>query len=567
MVKLSGKILLLGTTMLIAIVGTASAQENTIQRDLLLEKDYNPSVGDAGKIYQMPTTEPLVFNRAEISFLTESSPIASEKSRDQYGVAQPEYYHSAQDQTGYFRIGGGNHFHFVGDGQINLLQDSEKHYLDLNLSHRSEDKPGDALLWDSDNKLGLHYLWQMDKFRFDAALSESFHNWHYYGGELPTLVPSVEIPAQWSSHTAAHVGLQSKPWEKPYQLGASIDGHYFLLHHNPFISENSNSSAESEIDAKAFFSHPINKRLSVRVDGQIRSFFQQFPDDSQSSFWFEITPKAVFFWNAWRFTGGFHLSDLSWKDSPLRISPSFSANRLLRSDLDLTVDIDGGENAFAYREGFEQNLYINPAYKSLRPQYSPFSFQVSANYHPWEYFSIRPLIGYRAIKDFGMFYNERLNVLPDGNYFAAIPYFSVEYANIRHFFLGFNCHAQWKEMIMFTSQFQYNAYSNQTPLFNDKRVWNLPKFEWDARIDSRPLDKLHAAVLFHWAGTRYAFTSGNPFSRMKDICDLGAEVSYQILPKYGVFIQGNNLLDRHYEIWNDYSVNGITVVAGARISF
>ena len=105
---------------------------------------------------------------------------------------------------------------------------------------------------------------------------------------------------------------------------------------------------------------------------------------------------------------------------------------------------------------------------------------------------------------------------------------------------------------------------------NEEKAWQLPNFEigLDAGYTIKEKYTLRASLLA--LGTKYAKTYQDDIlisAKMKGALDLGAGFEYQINRMVAAYIDVNNILNQHYQRWYEYPVQGILVMAGAKISF
>jgi hypothetical protein len=111
-------------------------RDSLIRRDLLLEKEYNPMLETAGKIYRVPETEELKTKGTEVRFSLSEAPTLTPGEYVPLRAAEARTYFPAREQKAYVRLGAGYDWSGLGDLQWNILKGS-KHLLDLTAWHRS----------------------------------------------------------------------------------------------------------------------------------------------------------------------------------------------------------------------------------------------------------------------------------------------------------------------------------------------------------------------------------------------------------------------------------------------
>ena len=585
--------------LLIPLRGTAQ-DNDPIQRNLLLEKDYNPEVESAGKIFSMPEIEAFKPQKADIVFSTGENLLRLTGDVTTLPPAEARIGLPDAQSKGYIRLGAGNHLHFIGDGRLNLLN-NEKHFLDLNLRHRSESRPGAGSSWDNDNLVALTYGLSGKKLDFQAGLSEEFYNFHYYPSSAVSTDETQAVPQipdqQWFSKTSLHLQLTPRSVEEEARYGVSLDEHLFFLHQLYGCSEALPlGPGELESDLKAFANGVIADKWQVGLSLRIRNFYAwNCPDESSyahlyadrpgTNTWFELVPHIDYNWKRWAFTAGVKFSKMTGGEYNFRVAPDVSATTPLGKAAQLKLHVNGGERAFSYAEGFRENLYIDPTIRLL-PEYTLINVGGSVDVRPTEMLAVKPFAGYRLVRDMAMFYNT------DNPSFAAL------YANANHIYAGLNLSLDWVEQIAFEGGFRWNLYRassvsgsatgsegvayaedfDEWLSDNGGKMWYKPGFELNARLDVKAIRNVLITVSYGLQADRFAPVApvasaeeeagtSEGWTLLPNIHRLDAEVSYKLSRSLSLFVKGDNLLNRHDLQWAGCPSNGITVSGGAVYTF
>ncbi len=608
-------ILALAITSLIPAIAQDNADQ--IQRDMVLEKEYDPQIENAGKIWTMPGVESFKPQKTDIVFSTSENLLhlsngASTLSAIDGVVQLPDQY-----QKGYLRLGGGNHLHFIGDGQFNLLR-TDNQWLDISIKHRSEQRGTQNKKWDSDNRISVNYAANTERLSFLVSLSEEFCNWHYYGSPnavTPSIYGStLQIPdAQWFSNTGLHFQMASRPNGKNVDFGVSIDENWFVLNQVYGVNAAGNGPKELDSDVKAFIIAHISKDWQARLNVRGRYLYTSnapsehasgnlYPDLPGNNFWFEAVPQVGYKWHLWSFFAGARFSKMSGDGYKFRIAPEISASTPLWENASLQIVVNGGEKAFSFAEGFRENLYIDPTIRLL-PEYTPIHVGGKLIWRPVEMLQVVPYAGYRLVKDMAQFYNSSIytdNGLPVLSFNETNLSFASLYANANQIYAGMEATLNWCDKVSAMADFRYNYWkassvsssginSDQASYYlknlddvlsaNGGKVWYKPSIELNTRIDVNAVRNLTLSLTYQMQLERYGAVSSSDaaairpstanlaFARLDDIHLLNAEASYRITRNIGIFIQADNLLNRTSAWWNRYDLNGITIVAGASLTF
>jgi hypothetical protein len=113
------------------------------------------------------------------------------------------------------------------------------------------------------------------------------------------------------------------------------------------------------------------------------------------------------------------------------------------------------------------------------------------------------------------------------------------------------------------------AYYHYIPK-NEVKAWHMPNFEIGLDAGYTLLEKYTIRASILALGSKYAKTydQGQVVAqKIKGAFDLGAGFEYRINRMVSAYVDANNLLNQHYQRWYEYPVQGILVMAGAKISF
>jgi hypothetical protein len=115
----------------------------------------------------------------------------------------------------------------------------------------------------------------------------------------------------------------------------------------------------------------------------------------------------------------------------------------------------------------------------------------------------------------------------------------------------------------------YAAYYHYIPK-NEQKAWHMPNFEvgMDASYTLQEKYTVRASILA--LGSKYARTFRDDqvvADKIDGAFDLGAGFEYSINRMISAYLDVSNILNQHYQRWYEYPVQGILVMAGAKISF
>lgn len=576
--------------LLTAIPVLAQTKDSLIHRDLVLEKDYEPSIQSAGKIDIRPEIEALNNQGTKVQFALSETPSKAETEYQPLRAARTKTYYPAQDQKGYLRLGVGNHWSFLGDAQWTALR-GPKQDLDLALWHRSafgKIDLGDRQtnMKDADSRLQANYKLHLNTAVFKASLSNQLHFWNYYGSQQNTEYRSLP-ELQQSNHARLSLSLESKAWDRAFHYAIYSDGNLFSLRNalSSYIPSGLfGKISEWEWNAGIHAGYQLNEEWNLGLNGDFKQLSYQSssnvqPDLSNLS-WMELFPKISYQWNTWHFALGSRIAFSNSREA--KLSPFASAEKTLGEKACFDAQIDGGQNVYSYREGFSINPYIE-SYKRIRPEYRPFSIAGRLHWKPFPYLRLTPFGGYALTKDAVQFYLRNLYLTALGD--CVNQLFSMQYVTENHAYAGIKLSAAYQELFSLDTEFSYHTYRSKNADDSYDYAWYKPRYQLDARLRFHPLEKWTLSADCHWRAGRRAVSINNylddsfvaytavpslantTISSLDDLLLLSAELQYTLHRRCHLFVQLNNLLNQSYEIWEGCPSFGFTAMAGASISF
>lgn len=112
---------------------------------------------------------------------------------------------------------------------------------------------------------------------------------------------------------------------------------------------------------------------------------------------------------------------------------------------------------------------------------------------------------------------------------------------------------------------RYNSYSVE----DQAEAWQLPKTEIGFHVAATPIERLGLSLDLTNRGKVPVLNFANPSEdlNLESWTDLSIGASYAITDNLNAFIQGNNLLNNKYQIWQNYANQGINVMVGGSVKF
>lgn len=548
---------------------SAQTADSLIRRAILLEKEYIPTIENAGKIYQSPGQETVKTNKEKIVFALDGHPTEANKEIVPLRAAEARTHFPDLQKRGYLRVGGGNHFAFLGDGQLNILRQSRQ-TLDLNLWHRSQSVPAQDNHWNSDNRLQLNYKLHLGYSELEAGIAERFGSWHYYS-DAPNPAAAQIPDNQWSSDTRVFVSMKSKPWDKTVDYSVQIEEHLFRLGTATTLGQPAGPT-EAETHAQARLAWHFQDDWTAAIDGQVRYLgYLNSPYALGNRLWFELHPEIEYQWGYWQMALGARVSN----GDGLKAALTASAQRDLGEKAAAGIFVDGGEKFYSYREGLLMNPYLSPDLR-LETQYSPFILHADLWWRPLENCMFSPQMGFRTTQDMPLFYNVSPAIGTSGTKQAS-KLFGTAPVDASQWYVALRADVALYQMCHLNADIRYNHYHAYRTQESDalanllanagSHLWYKPNLEANLEIEVKPTERIALQAEYYWGGSRYAYTENEDCQRLDDLHLLSATCSYKVNAQIGAFASVWNLLNRRTEVWNRYASYGTTGVVGVSFSF
>jgi len=570
-----------------------ASKDTLIQRDLIMEKEYQPSVGPAEKLQVSPDLEKIVIDKQPLAFSIVESPTTIQGDYNPLPAAGIQMTYPASDQFGYVRIGVGSHRTFLGDAQINLLRQTNQ-TLDFNFQHRSVF--GDLInsanelkrAYINKNNFIASYKLHLENTEIDANVSEKYQAWNYYGTWRTDSLPANAFSIsgnQWSSDSKFGLGIKSRNLGQPFSYAINAEGHLFRLGRGVGVS-NEIGGLEKEFSMKAVLNYDLNEFFHLDLDAKMRNFTYRSPisqpmDEAVSlgqvgeSFvdrrWFEFAPYGRMTYKKWIIAAGIKLSIPTLETERVKPNIIASATTALGNKASFIVKLDGGVQPFSYREGIEMNPYLDPAIR-LKSSWKVIDLSGQIDYRPFSSLRLSPVVGYDVTKDMPFFFNA---FVTNGINKAYGSLFDVKYMTSNRFRLGLNGLYSFRSLLTIQGEVNYNHYLNfsQTNAIDDllkangRKAWYKPGLDMRLRADFTPFEALNLFFDYRIEALRFAATTTSFCDQLQDINDLSIGANYKLTKDVGIFLHINNFLDQRYEVWNGYSDHGFTAMIGGSVKF
>ncbi|MDR1918871.1 MAG: TonB-dependent receptor [Tannerellaceae bacterium] len=580
-------------SLLSAVALSLAAQEEqseaALNRELTLEREYNPSVQDANKVNTLPAVKEPQITKMPIDYAVLSLPAEPKREIDLLPAAHILSDMSYNKRRGYANLGAGSYLNVNGDAGYQLLR-TEKDQLNLFLSHRSTQgnleyiggfKKGDQVKAKvNDNLGGLNYRHELERSALRLGAKYGYSAFNYYGMPAPNAYSSWPGPVadvltnQLSRQITAHAGLESKDI-KP--VGYLFELDYTNFSYKYAWDESMAGITEHTLGARMGLYATLGADQRIGVAAKVNYFFYNLPDSTASTFqnYMETTLTPYFkaegdFWNLKLGANLMFISGMNGNKMQLFVSPNagFEINPGAKTVLYLNA---GGEihsnSAFQLSR---ENRYIDP-YISVTPSrtWLDATAGVKSGILPGFWFNI--FGGYKATSD-DYFFIPYMTPEGFGNLSRVLP------SDSRLLRLGVELRYAYRKLFELSLKGVYNQWDEEKDELDDRiatadfqwapkrKAYGRPVMEWTAGANVRPLEKLSLAFDYYLASGRKMLLYGYN-EDMKDINELNFTASYTFNDTFGAYLKAKNLLNKQYELIYGYPLQGFSIMGGVNINF
>lgn len=585
-------------------LGVSAQKDTLLSRQVMLERDYNPTLKDASKINITPSVyEPVVIKR-EANYVDKSPQVSLNNNllgTVEAGEVKTDV--NFDKRRGYLGVAAGTNSNIDAFAGFRILN-GDKDKLDLFANHASTSGNVDYLdkgYWFdkakakySDSKVNLKYAHTFDPSILSVDASYFNTSYNYYGNSfLPKSDdPDVLYPFNMNARQNVDVisfgaGIQSRE-DNPGLLRYAVTAGYknFKNKYGPLVSDKGIKGGQFDLTADFSTDFGADKVLGVKGSLMSQSisdvkFAGSVPEDAFHSYLnFTGTPYINFIGASWDVSLGLNVNALFDVKTKFAVSPNINAS--VRFD-DLNIlygKIGGGVNNNTVLDILQENRYAD---LSSRVAYSKthYDLQIGFKSGILSGFEFDLFAGYKYTKDDHLYGMSSLGGgLRDwGNLAAPI------YANLSTGHIGGSIKTSlipYTDLSAKVVGYFYNVkYVDEAYRTGDtaieKKAWGQPSFTAELNADVKVIPELTFSLNYLYAGGRKAISflnhnavlsnSAVHVAKMKDINELNVRAEYQLTNWAAVNVRANNILFQKYEKVYGYALQGFNFMGGLSFKF
>ncbi|MDR1722383.1 MAG: TonB-dependent receptor [Tannerella sp.] len=588
---------------------TATAQnkqeeERDLNREMTLEREYDPIVQDAAKVNTLPVVREMTVTRRPIVYSDYAVPLSPDKEMT---VLPPNQLRTDFDysmRNGYLHFGGGMFMNLTGDIGYHILN-TDRDKLGLWFSHRSTNwnvKPfeyesfSDTLARKAkinDNLGGLDYKHTSDASIFKLGGKFGYSTFNYYGTPTNYIASSAlesfpaPIDADFETNQVNqlinayaslastretslgyHAGVDFTNFNQKYALGNNIDG----IKENHFKMDFGLSSPVN--DGKSFGANILANVLTYTApDTEISLDSTAYNTHFNATFnpYFSIDKYT------WKLIVGLNLMLVSQNaETNVYVSPNISLDVPFSATSVFYTSLTGRIESNSMAELSRMNRYFNTLFPAdASKTWADLTLGIRSSAAPGLWLDI---FGGYKYTEAELFFNPSSYYLYSTTKFGnfIMPYQPVS----QRIQVGASLKYDYRQVVNFYLKGVYNHYSlkdrdedwkfrySGMALSEEDRTtpYGKPAFTVNAGISVRPVKPLTINLDYAMLSGMYAHISNDDYA-MKPVNDLRLQASWQFTDAFSLYARLNNLLFQKHELYYGYHLQPFSAMAGLNLNF
>jgi len=570
------------------------AQDTIINRNVSVEREYRPVIQDAGKINSVPKVLEPTVEKATAKFSDFNLPLDAGFNIHKLSAAELANKKEINKQ-GYARVGIGSFKNTLLDFAYPVINQSDMR-LDFSVNHLGtfESKRRHTA-----TKTALSFDKLFSTFNLYAGLGGGRERFKYYGdnfdGSGPVDLSKLVAPyGSYDWNEVSRAGVNATPRSFKLDSLAGFPNSETLWRFNAFVGVSSlpmttDLRYQAEIKYNRFSAtnglqenivHTLAKFNSAIDDNRMGLDFDLYNMLYGSSkipafnFWknysvLTVNPYYSIERTDWNVRLGVKTS-LSFVHGKLaNPSPDVRGEwNAIPKYLSLYGALTGDYEVNTLNKTYSENPYV---FSDLRVNdtYTPYQFVMGVKVKPLYNLLLDGFIDMRQIDNQYFYVNKEYDLANNPSYNMSGPAsylytnrFNVIYSSATLVKMGVRANYNLQNFLNVEVKYAVNNWS----VDNQTHAWNKPKDEMQVNANVRVNPSFSVSANMYYEGGRYA-KLGTAAVKMNDKVDLNLGVSYNYLNWFTAFAKINNVLNKHYQDYYGYDVQGANVMVGAAFSF
>ena len=533
---------------MMALTAAYAQQNNTeLERTVVVENQYNPTVMDASKINVLPKVEEPSVPKSNIDYVTSLRPVSAWNYQSM-GLMQREQVADAI-YRGWFRAGYGTHGNVdVKAGYEGYVGSKDRLGVAASLDGWNGELAGlNEEDWTSrlyDTRLGLDYRHSFRKT--DLALGGYYRSQVF--NYLYPLLADAPAGKQHQTMANARVGLASTDQDMAVQFSGEIGMNYFKQKYPAGVEAGSETNFYAKGDVLTPF---LGQSFGLALDLNTYSYAMGEMKNNTS---LEMNPYYKMEYGDWRFRVGAHLDWWSGAENQMNVSPDLNVELNFLDSYVLYAQAGGGRENKSLMELTDVTPYWALAQPYLLPTYVTLDAQLGLKASPANGWWFNLTGGYQMRED-DLFFGVADEKGMTAAFAQADSKVAYGAAELKY---------DYKDLFDCTLKATYYHWDLSKPKEQDDQVKQItlalkPELEVNAEVGMKPMSGLRVNV-----GYEYVKRCEGLYDPISNLY-LGAD--YALLKNLSVYGQIRNLMNKEYVRADAYPAQKMNALVGLSLRF
>lgn len=506
------------------------ANDSTVNRTVVVEQEYNPTIRDAAKIHVMPDVPAINTHKKSAQFILHAQPVA-------HIQAMPMQVFSSEitrrkGYPGEVQVAYGNR------GLLEALAGYQwlaTPHDQLKVNLRLTGRDGKLKRLDDTSKWNSHF------YRTQASLDWT----HLFrqvnlniGGNFDlcnfNFQPGLQEGKQKFTAGTLHLGVQSHEEDRPVWFKAETGVQLFQRQQDLTFED----SKEILVHTRGEVSAAFNEEQRITVAIQMENvFFQQTDFENYTAL--DLNPYYSWKTDDWNLHAGAH------------VNPAFGFGKKLRVAPDVTVQYMAGDNHILYTQATGGKLLNDYSRLQILSPYSQLDTQLEATYE-----QINAAVGVKGSPLAGWWfhvYGGYQNLKDD-----LIEGVAFSNEHTQNVYGGVETRYDYKDLFFLHLHGTYRHWEAN----NESALLFKPSIEAQINLGFRPIHPLQVNL-----GYQHQIREKVAGEKLDDVCNLHAAVQYDFLPNINFYARFSNLLNQDYQEQWGWQAAGFSFLGGVKFRF
>ena len=534
----------------------AYAQQNNtaLERTVVVENQYNPTVMDASKINVLPKVEEPSVPKSNIEYVISLRPVSAWNYQNM-GLMPREQVADAI-YRGWFRAGYGTHGNVdVKAGYEGYIGSKDRLGVAASLdgwNGELTDKNGED--WTSrlyNTRVGLdyrHVFKKMDLMLGGAYRSQVFNYMNPQYFEVLSRSVDNSSRRQHQTMANAHLGIASTDEDMSIQFIGEVGMNYFKQKYPAGIEAGSETNFYVKGDVLTPF---LGQSFGLAFDLDVYSYAMGEMKDNTS---LEMNPYYKLEYGDWRFRVGAHLDWWSGSEARMNISPDLNVELTFLDSYVFYAKAGGGMENKSLMELTDFTPYWTLSHPYILPTYVSLDAALGLKASPANGWWLNLTGGYQIRKD-DLFWK-----LVDG----SASYVGFEQGKSKVAYGSAELKYDYKDLFDLNLKATYYHWDwdgiEGLDKYGEERILALkPEMELNAEVGFKPIQGLRIN-----AGYEYVKRAEEIYD---PICNLYLGADYALLKNLSVYGQIRNLMNKEYVRADAYPAQKMNALVGLSLRF